>query len=258
MRLILIRHGESVGNTKKGYISGRDDPEGLTVKGKSQVIRTAYELRKEQPERIYVSPVMRARQTSEIVNTFFQTKIETCDWLTELHHGILEGRFWWEVIDQIPQTWRSKREDYETPYPGGGGESMQMLLQRISTGMTELLQNLDPKGTYVIVSHQAVIAALRYYFLYGSAENVVTHKQISEFLQFIHHTKLPNAGYVEVDIGKNKKPELAVCDVFAPIKERKDNVMFYFKGIFAIPKKLKVHKYTTASSNTVSFIQFCL
>ncbi len=47
MKLILIRHGESIGNTKSGFISGRSDKEGLTEKGIIQIIKTAWELRHE-------------------------------------------------------------------------------------------------------------------------------------------------------------------------------------------------------------------
>jgi len=250
MKIILIRHGESVGNTKKGFISGRNDPEGLTNRGKVQIIRSAYELRKEKPDYFLASPVLRAQETAGILNHYFHKKIQTKEWLTELHHGLMEGSYWWEVIDQIPSSWRSKREDYTSAYPGGG-ESMKMLVERAWNGLEELFSSVDEKSTIFIVSHQAVIAALRFALQYGNPVDIRTPSQEDDFLQFIHSTKLPNGGFVIAQTEKRKLIEISEFSEFPPLKERKDNVLFYFKGLIPTGKINQIHTLPTASANAV-------
>jgi probable phosphoglycerate mutase len=250
MKIILVRHGESVGNTKKGFISGRTDPEGLTDRGKVQIIRTAYELRKETVDHLLVSPVVRAQETAEILNVYVKKPVETKKWLTELHHGILEGSYWWEVLDQIPRSWRSKREDYMTPYPGGG-ESMHLLLKRAWEGIQEIFSSYDEKSTILIVSHQAVITALRYVLIFGDPAFATEKKQIDELLQFVHNTKLPNGGFVTAMVDHGVLKDLSETVEFSPIKERKDNAEFYIKGIFRISHAIRMQTLVTASSNIV-------
>ena len=195
MRLILIRHGQSIGNTKHGFISGRNDPEGLTEKGKMQVIRTAWELRKEKIDAIYLSPVVRARQTAQIIKIYFDALLYTEPHFNELHHGIFEGHYWWEVIDQVPPSWRAKREDFETAYPGGG-ESMKALVNRVWQGVKKILENQKDADTAVIISHQAVISAIRYCLLYGDPKQIDNPTNVKRFLNYIHTKQIQNAAYV--------------------------------------------------------------
>src|SRR3989338_6652974 len=112
MKLIFIRHGQSIGNSKPGFISGRSDPDGLSQLGRLQIARTAYELRDLKVDAIISSPVARAQESAKILNLQFNTKIEKAEWLTELHHGMFEDNFWWEIIHKIPTNWRKNREDF--------------------------------------------------------------------------------------------------------------------------------------------------
>lgn len=249
MKLFLVRHGQSRGNVKAGFISGRTDTEGLTDKGKIQVIRTAYELRNEAITSVLVSPVVRAQETARILHHYFpQATFTTLDWLSELHHGVMEGKYWWEVIHKIPSHWRNSREDYESPYPGGG-ESMKDLFTRVSFGLGTYLSQ-HSKGATVIVSHQAPITAMRYLMAHGGPETLHTKSAIQTFTKYIHEVKLPNGGFVKTEFKNGVYGPVSEVSSFAPVEERKGNVEFYAKGVLDVDKVMGA-KEKTASKNSV-------
>ncbi len=250
MKLLLLRHGESIGNTKAGYISGRSDPAGLTDKGRSQIARTAWELRDLKINQIIASPVARVQETAQIIAGNLSLQIKTQEWLTELHHGMFEGYYWWEVIHKIPSTWRENREDFNATYPGGG-ESMKLLVERVWKGLQETAQSLDRSSTTVLVSHQAVIGAIRYCLIHGNPSQITTKKKEDAFLQFMHNSLLPNGGFVVADVAQNfALNSIKEFSSFDPIKEDKENLIFYLKGHFN-NEHVIVKPLQSASTNSV-------
>lgn len=198
MELYLIRHGESIGNTKKGFISGQSDPDGLTQKGRAQIIRTAWELKDEQFDALYYSPVQRAKESAELINTYFKLPLTTQPWLTELDQGIFETHYWWEVIDKIPAGWSHKPEEYENAFPNG--ESMKMLIHRVADGYEQFSENLKSKSKVALVSHNATITALVYFLQHGHPRIWTTPEEIKAFITFMHETKPGNAAIFKVKI----------------------------------------------------------
>jgi broad specificity phosphatase PhoE len=65
-RLIFIRHGESEANVT-ATISNRDLPHALTYTGRLQATEMAHVLEPWGVQRIYSSPILRARETAQIV-----------------------------------------------------------------------------------------------------------------------------------------------------------------------------------------------
>lgn len=249
MKIFFIRHGQSIGNTKLGFISGRSDFDGLTKKGRIQAIRTAFELRKEKINSIYSSPVYRARETAVILNIQFQTKIQTLDWLTELHHGVFEGVYWWEVIHKIPSEWRKHREDFHSVYPDGG-ESIELLMHRVWTGLQNFVSTHAKNKIYIFVSHEAVITALRYCIAFGDPKKITTKKYKKQASEFYHKTKLPNAGFVEVEIDDIKTTIIREVRDLPHVEERKENIQVYSKALIGASHITAV-KIKTASKNSV-------
>jgi|GEM_PF-1925193 len=254
MKLFLIRHGQSKGNVKPGFMSGRTDPEGLTQKGKIQIIRTAYELRHEAIDQIIVSPVVRAQETAQILHHYFpQASIKTEEWLSELHHGVFEGYYWWEVIHKIPPKWRKRREDYMTAYPGGG-ESMQMMFERVANGLKNLIPQLSADAKVLIISHQAPITAMRYFMKRGGPETLTTDKKQKAFFQYLHDVKLPNGGIVYATYAGRSLQTLSETTAFDPVSERKGNIEFYAQGIFDVDS-VGIERKNTVSKHKVYHIQ---
>ncbi len=254
MKLFLIRHGQSKGNVKPGFMSGRTDLEGLTHKGKIQMIRTAYELRNENINKIMVSPVVRAQESSQILHRHFpKASIKTEGWLSELHHGVFEGFYWWEVIHKIPPEWRKQREEYATAYPGGG-ESMQMMFERVSNGLNNLISQLEPDDKVLLISHQAPITAMRYFMKHGGPEKLTTEKKQKAFYQYLHDVKLPNGGCAHAAYKGKSLKSLVEIKEFDPVSVRKGNIEFYAKGVFDVDT-VEAEKKNTVSKHAVYHIK---
>ncbi len=91
MRFYFVRHGESEANVH-GIISNRDLPHPLTELGQQQARALAQSLAHVPIAAFYASPIMRARQTAEIVADVIGVPFESADALREPDCGILEGR----------------------------------------------------------------------------------------------------------------------------------------------------------------------
>lgn len=96
MQLILIRHGETPWN-KEGRIQGSSDIE-LSDAGIEQARRLALSLKDSDVGVIHASPLKRAYQTAEIINSFHQKKIEVHPELMEMDQGDFEGLTFKELI----------------------------------------------------------------------------------------------------------------------------------------------------------------
>ena len=83
MLIYLIRHGETDYNTQKRYQGQRDIP--LSAKGRAELHRADF-----TPALVYVSPLIRARQTAEIL--FPGVEQIPVEGLREMNFGSYEGR----------------------------------------------------------------------------------------------------------------------------------------------------------------------
>ena len=90
--LILIRHGQSVTN-RDGILSDSTSLYPLTDVGRTQAMGVADELRKKlSVSRLYTSPVLRAKQTAQIIGTAIGKKLIVDKRLSERAWGIMEGK----------------------------------------------------------------------------------------------------------------------------------------------------------------------
>ena len=96
MRLILIRHGETLWN-KEGRVQGISDIE-LSETGIEQARKLALSLKDFDIGAIHASPLKRAYQTAEIINSFHQRKIEVHPGLMEMDQGDFEGLTFKELM----------------------------------------------------------------------------------------------------------------------------------------------------------------
>lgn len=245
MKLYVVRHGESIGNIKQGFISGRTDTEGLTEKGRKQIVRSAWNLQSSNIEHIYSSPVARAHESATIIHSLLGGKMHCAKWLSELDHGIFEGHYWWEVIDKIPVAWRKNREDYHSAYPGGG-ESMKDLGARVSKGIQNLLSNHSKGDTIVLVTHQAVCASIRYILLFGNPE--IDEKG---YISYIHKHTIPNASIIELCVSNNVAEWSKDHTSLPQVESSKKSVLFYMQSITKKHESFEIVEKETASRNNV-------
>ncbi len=87
----MIRHGESIANVKK-IISHDNEAFPLTEKGMKQAQIVGEELSGIKIEKIYTSPVLRARQTAEIISKVVGCEVIVEERIRERYFGRLNNR----------------------------------------------------------------------------------------------------------------------------------------------------------------------
>jgi len=88
MQLILVRHGQT--NWNKEYrVQGQADLP-LNASGKAQAEAIGRALKNETVDAVYSSPLSRAFETAQAIDTFHQAGITTLDGLKELDVGETE------------------------------------------------------------------------------------------------------------------------------------------------------------------------
>jgi broad specificity phosphatase PhoE len=106
VKLCFVRHGESEANTQH-VISNRESTFKLTERGRGQVMMLADNLKDIPFTAIFSSPILRARETAEILSRAFDLPYQVTEALREYDCGILE-----EKSDE--ESWRLHREYYES------------------------------------------------------------------------------------------------------------------------------------------------
>jgi probable phosphoglycerate mutase len=91
VKLYFVRHGESEANTRH-VISNRESIFHLTLKGRQQAEALAGRLKEIPFSAIFSSPVLRARETSEILSRALGIPYQVTEALREYDCGILEEK----------------------------------------------------------------------------------------------------------------------------------------------------------------------
>jgi Fructose-2,6-bisphosphatase len=154
MQLILIRHGETLWN-KEGRVQGTSDVE-LSAAGKKQAELLALSLKDHPIESIHASPLKRAHQTAEIINTFHHLDIQLHWDLMEMDQGDFEGFSFKELMaskKEFLQKWISDPASVKMP----NGESLSELQNRAWRITEEII---GKSQNALIVSHNFTIAAI--------------------------------------------------------------------------------------------------
>jgi len=162
-RLILVRHGESELN-RDGIFYGQLDP-GLTEKGVRQAEEAKEVLKTFHYDEIYVSDLVRARDTARILNHRELDLTETKR-LRELNFGIFEGLKYDEILSKYPEEealWREQWQDYDYK----NGESVRELQKRAVDFVEE---KIDEKKDILVVAHWGVINCVLSHYLTGGLE----------------------------------------------------------------------------------------
>lgn len=145
--IYLIRHEEP---ELRGRFIGRTDPP-LTASGRDAA---ASKLGRLDVKALYVSPLLRARQTAETIPCAKPHIV--LPQLAEIDFGDWEGLSWQEVEDRWPGAAVSKIEDWLGVAPPGG-ETWERFTARLETALLQILGGPMPAA---IVAHMVVNAAL--------------------------------------------------------------------------------------------------
>src|SRR6185436_11407887 len=105
----LVRHGETPYNAAGRFV-GRTDVE-LSEHGQAQAQRVAETLATRPLNGIYTSPLLRARQTAELIAKAHGLPIQERIELVELHHGEVEGLPYPELATRYPDVLKAWMAD---------------------------------------------------------------------------------------------------------------------------------------------------
>jgi broad specificity phosphatase PhoE len=155
--IVLLRHGESVGNVEARWQGQSDYP--LTDKGREQARALTLRWQTENRifDRILSSPLMRAKETAGFIAEGLQVPLETDPIWMERNIGAVAGMTVDEVNRKMP------RERFKTPFSpavGDEGEGDWALFIRAGQALQGLL--LKPPGRYLVVSHGGILNQLMY------------------------------------------------------------------------------------------------
>lgn len=122
----FLRHAESQGNIESKHQGQSEFP--ITERGQRQAEALADRWQREQVsfDRIFSSPLQRARQTTQIVNRVLNAPIEYDSLLAERHLGELTGLTHAAAAEKVPPP------PFLTPYQpyGNSGEGQWQLFLR--------------------------------------------------------------------------------------------------------------------------------
>ncbi len=153
--ILLARHGETDANGRGTFIGRRDVP--LNAAGRAQARALAARVRRLGVARLYASPLVRARETAEIVADAVGIPPTVDARLAETDHGRWQGRPKAEAKAAEPDLYRSLRTDPETfRYPDG--ESLAEHQRRVRTMLREIAGHAS--RALVICHHGTVRCAL--------------------------------------------------------------------------------------------------
>ena len=146
--IYFIRHGETDYNKEVRFQGHLDIP--LNETGISQANEALENSKAIQFDVIYHSPLLRAKETAEIINSFHNAKLISDDRLKEIFMGTLQGRKFSELSEEEQRLSFTNPEHF-------GGESHDEFCARIISFYNEI-SNTDKN--ILIVSHGGVYRAL--------------------------------------------------------------------------------------------------
>ncbi len=157
--ITLLRHGESIGNAENRAQGQADYP--LTEKGRAQAAALAGRWLAEGLtfDQAIASPLLRARETAEIIAEALKIPLELDPLWMERDNGKIAGMLLDEARALYPEG------DFRNPYQPIAeiGEGEWQLYLRAGQALFNLLQR--PPGKYLVVSHGGTLNMTLYAIL---------------------------------------------------------------------------------------------
>jgi broad specificity phosphatase PhoE len=185
LRLLLVRHGETIWNQENRWQGQADVP--LSQSGYAQAQRLARRLLAEgrQIDALYTSDLARALRTAEILGEALRIKPSHEERWREMDIGRWSGLTTAEVATRYAEEWERLRAGEDLPR--GGGETFAQFQNRLVRSVEGLLERHAGQQV-MIVSHGG---AVRAFLLYCRRLGMNQFRQIE---------KIGNTGLSEVTI----------------------------------------------------------
>ena len=163
LRVIIVRHGQSTYNIKK-IIQGRCDESVLTEQGISDAQKTGAMLSEIQFDAFYHSPLQRAAQTAETINSSLKFPVtkQASPLLMEVDLPLWEGLSKDEVEAKFPsdyRNWKQSPHEFFMEIVTEQGTKKHFPVLALYQQAQEFWQEVisqHPQGTILIVAHNGI------------------------------------------------------------------------------------------------------
>jgi probable phosphoglycerate mutase len=149
MRYYFIRHGENPANIER-ILSYKVVDLSLTERGISQATTVAGWLSDKNIAHIYSSPLIRARETADIISRNLNLDVRLIEELREVNVGIYDGRNDQEAWDIHNKMWGSWFQGDYTAFMEGG-EDGHSLINRLRLSLNKIEQDVAHDSPNVVV-----------------------------------------------------------------------------------------------------------
>jgi broad specificity phosphatase PhoE len=162
--LILVRHGETVGESSIRY-HGRTDV-ALSDLGRAQMRAAREAIARAHGgldfARVFTTPLVRAAEGARLI-VGEAAPLEVIDEFVEVHFGLFEGLTAEEIRARYPEEyarWNADRLSPAFTYPQG--ESRAAFAERVGLGVERMLATWPAweRGRALVVAHRGVIRAI--------------------------------------------------------------------------------------------------
>ena len=152
-RLALVRHGETIWNAEHRYAGSTDIP--LSSRGQEQAEKLANWASSADLHDIWVSPLLRARETVRPSERAAGITARVDSRLREIHFGRGEGLTNAEIKQSFPEAFAAFQSD-PVSHPLPGGEDPRDVALRAIECFKEI-ETMHPRGRVLVVTHNTLI-----------------------------------------------------------------------------------------------------
>lgn len=152
MKILLIRHGETIANKTQLVLGTSDVP--LTAVGRRQARAAAQKISSMNPapSLLFSSPYYRAKETADYISQATGLNPIYIDGLKEMNSGEMEGIKASEMNDKYPKYMAQWNQDHSTARPPGG-ETLGEVHARAWKAIIEIFDTYDQQALVAVVAH---------------------------------------------------------------------------------------------------------
>ena len=180
MKIYIVRHGETDSNKNRKLMGQRmNDP--LNAEGIEQIKKLSEEIDTDF-DVIFSSPLVRAKQSAQILAERIGASVIEKQELMERDFGNFSGKTWDEMIEKLgEEAIDLKKEDFEQNYDYRpyGGECVADVKERFLKFVEELKKEYADKKV-LIVAHGGILKLAHFLF----SEIKVEHVQNASICEF--------------------------------------------------------------------------
>lgn len=167
---VFLRHGQTDNNKERFFCGHKDVP--LNEEGYREAAKAARNLRQTRFDAVYSSPLIRAKNTAQVVmeGNGHPAEISCIEGLKEICFGVWEGKKATDIEAAYPAEWSGYLENY-LAFTFPGGESVAAYCERTGNYM-QGLKKRHPKDNILIVSHKGFIISAISCLLHGSGKEM--------------------------------------------------------------------------------------